>query len=418
MDRGAQNLEIGKGKPGDILRNLLLDVFQNASLWTRLVKDIQDLFHATLLDPYYTETIPFIRCEYLPGISTDKRKRGLPQLDIASGGSGFHQVLLLLSFFYARPAAVLLLDEPDAHLHVILQRQIYDRLRVVASQRQCQLLIATHSEVILDATTPTRVVSFLGQPHRLIRDFQRDQVREAMGRLTTLDLLLAEQGRAVLYCEGQSDFDILKSWADVLSHPARRFFERPFFHANEGRSPREARGHLFAVRAIHPTIRGLLLLDGDNRGLPDREISTDGLTIRRWTRYEIENYLLIPDAIKRTLGPTDNLFVAEEGRKAVEYLRQQLPPVFFDNPLHDNPVVNSVPASKQLLPQMFEAAGRPMEKSDFFLIASNMRPDEIHPEVIEVLDMIAALLPPENIDEDQTVDRDPDADLPSNVPND
>ena len=123
--------------------------------------------------------------------------------------------------------------------------------------------------------------------------------------------------------------------------------------------------------------------------------------------------VLIPDAIKRTLGPTDNLFVAEEGRKAIEYLRQQLPPVFFDNPLHDNPVVDSVPASKQLLPQMFEAAGRPMEKCDFFLIAGNMKPDEIHPEVIEVLDMIAALLPPDSVDDDPPLHHDHDAELPS-----
>jgi predicted ATP-dependent endonuclease of OLD family len=43
---------------------------------------------------------------------------------------------------------VLLLDEPDAHLHVILQRQVYDLLRKVAQARRCHLLISTHSEVI------------------------------------------------------------------------------------------------------------------------------------------------------------------------------------------------------------------------------------------------------------------------------
>ncbi len=396
MDRGAQNLEIGKGKPGDILRNLLLDVAQDPALWNSLVNDIRELFHITLLAPYYTEAIPFILCEYLAGIPGSKRKRGLPRLDIASAGSGFHQVLLLLTFFYARPASVLLLDEPDAHLHVILQRQIYDRLRIVASQRQCQLLIATHSEVILDATTPTRVLSFLGQPHRLIKDHQRDQVREAMGRLTTLDLLLAEQGRAVLYCEGQSDFDILRAWAEVSRHPAKQFFDSPFFHANEGRNPREARGHLFAVRAIHPDIKGLLLLDGDNRGLSDHEVSIAGLTVRRWTRYEIENYLLVPEAIRRLLSPTGDLFLAEQGRKALEFLRQQLPPVFFDNPLADSAAVVNVPASKQILPQMFQAAGRPLEKSEFFLIAQCMKPNEIHPEVVNVLDLISDLLPNTN----------------------
>jgi predicted ATPase len=401
MDRGAQNLEIGKGKPGDILRNLLLDVFQHADgdLWQKLVRDIQDLFRVTLLEPFYNEAVPFILCEYLAGIPKGKSKGGLAQFDIASGGSGFHQILLLLSFFYARPASVLLLDEPDAHLHVILQRQIYDRLRIVASQRQCQLLLATHSEVILDATAPTRVVSFLRRPHRLVAEYQRDQVREAMGRLTTLDLLLAEQGRAVLYCEGESDFDILKAWAEVLAHPAKRFFDEPFFHVNEGRNPRQAKGHLFALRAIRPGIRGLLLLDGDNRDLPEHEIRTDGLTIKRWQRYEIENYLLVPAAITRTIAPSDDMFAKAEAVKAIDFLKQQLPPVFFDNPLQDTAAVVSVAASKQILPQLFEAAGRRMEKSDFFLIASNMRPAEIHPEVVEILNSIVELLPSDSAED-------------------
>ena len=395
MDRGAQNLEIGKGKPGDILRNLLLEVSEQPASWDKLKKDIQELFNLTLLEPVYSEAVPFIVCEYEIGVRNATRKTRPVRLDIASGGSGFHQVLLLLSFFYARPASVVLLDEPDAHLHVILQRQIYERLRTVASKQQCQLLIATHSEVILDATDPTRVISFLGKPHPLLREDQRDQLREAMVRLTTLDLLLAEQGRAVLYCEGSSDFDILSAWADVLDHPAKRFFKDPFFHANEGRNPREAREHLFALRGIHRDIKGLLLLDGDNRNLPNHEVSADGLSIHRWTRYEIENYLLIPDAIRRTLGRGDDLFVADEQKRAIGYLRQELPDAFFKDPLVDMEAVVAISASKKLLPQMFRHANRNFNKNDYFLIAQNMKRHEIHPEVVSVLDQIAKLLPAE-----------------------
>ncbi len=403
MDRGAQLLEIGKGKPGDILRNLLLEVSQDPEQWKRLVHDIQDLFRVTLIKPEYDTSVPFILCEYLAGLpKTDKGKNGLTQYDIASGGSGFHQILLLLSFFYARPASVLLLDEPDAHLHVILQRQMYERLRSVASKRQCQLVIATHSEVLLEATPPTRVMSFLGKPHRLVRDDQRDQVREAMSRLTTLDLLLAEQGRAVLYCEGESDFNILRAWAEVANHPAKQFFAEPFFHPNGGRNPREAKGHLFALRAIHPKIHGLLLLDGDNRELPDQDLKATGLTIVRWTRYEIENYLLVPDAIRRLLSPEpDDIFTAGEADAAIEYLTNQLPAPFFADPLSDRvQAIVEVPASKKLLPEMFAAAKRPLEKSDFFLIAENMFAAEIHPEVIRVLDKIAGLLPAATDDTD------------------
>ncbi len=394
MDRGAQNLEIGRGKPGEIIRNLLLEVHQQAKDWQSLVSDIEELFRIRICEPVYDESLtPFILCEYLPGIPKGKGKNGLSALDIASGGSGLLQVLILLSYFYARPASVLLLDEPDAHLHVILQRQIYDRLRQVASKRECQLIVATHSEVILDGTSPSRVISFLGNPHKLVRDDQRDQVREAMKRLTTLDLLLAEQGRQILYCEGESDFKILKAWARVTNHAASKFFESSFFHSNEGRNPREAREHLFALRAIHPQLQGLLLLDGDNRNLPRHEIEGTGLTIHRWTRYEVENYLLVPNAIRRFLvrDPGD-LFSSAAADAAIVHLRSQLPPQTFDNPLTDNATVTTVRASKELLPQMFDAAGYTLEKEDYFLVAEAMRPDEIHPEVLAVLRSIADLV--------------------------
>jgi predicted ATPase len=396
MDRGAQNLEIGRGKPGDIIRNLLLEVYQQGKDWESLVADIEELFHIRICDPVYDESFtPFILCEYLPGIPKGKGKNGLSPLDIASGGSGLLQVLILLSYFYARPASVLLLDKPDAHLHVILQRQIYDRLRRVASKRECQLIVATHSEVILDGTSPSRVVSFLGNPHKLVRDDQRDQVREAMKRLTTLDLLLAEQRRQVLYCEGESDFKILKAWAHTTRHVALKFFEMPFFHSNEGRNPREAKTHLFALRAIHPNLQGLLLIDGDNRDLPTHEVESAGLSIHRWTRYEIENYLLVPPAIHRFLArqPAD-LFSTKTADDAIAYLRTQLPPQTFENPLTDNATVIAVRASKDLLPQMFAVAGIPMEKEDYFLLAEAMRPDEIHPEVLNVLDAIGNLVVP------------------------
>lgn len=67
---------------------------------------------------------------------------------------------MLMGFFYARPASILLLDEPDAHLHIVLQKQIYDLLQKISYQRACQLLIATHSEVIIDNTSPEKIICF------------------------------------------------------------------------------------------------------------------------------------------------------------------------------------------------------------------------------------------------------------------
>jgi hypothetical protein len=180
LQLGYQNRLVGQGKPGDVLRNLLLEIYrvdqkEKTGLWQTLTEEVFALFGYRLKEPQYSEaTDPFIRIEY----TQTKTKTAF---DVASAGSGFHQVLTLLGFFYARPASVLLLDEPDAHLHVILQRQVYDLLRTIARKRGCQLLVSTHSEIILEDTGAEQILSFYGPPHRLKVDTHRDQVREALG---------------------------------------------------------------------------------------------------------------------------------------------------------------------------------------------------------------------------------------------
>ncbi len=151
-----QDLLVGQGRPGEILRNLLWEIAEkDQESWQLLAKHIHDIFQIEMLAPSYSSSRPYIICEY--------QESGRPKpLDLSNAGSGTLQVLLLLAFLYARPATVILLDEPDSHQHVILQKQVYALVRRVAHKRDGQLIIATHSEVILDATEPTRVFGFFG----------------------------------------------------------------------------------------------------------------------------------------------------------------------------------------------------------------------------------------------------------------
>ena len=392
LQLGYQGRLVGQGKPGDILRNLLLEVYrtderEKTGQWEALTEDVYGLFGYRLRNPQYSEaTDPFIRIEYTHGDSKTK-------FDIASAGSGFHQVLTLLGFFYARPASVLLLDEPDAHLHVILQRQVYDLLRSVARRRRCQLLISTHSEIILEDTGPEQILSFYGRPHRLAIETDRDQVREALKRLSSLDILAAENGQHVLYVEDETDFKVLTEFARILGHPFSRFAASPFVSPIHGRDAHDAKAHFFGLKAIRPGVKGVLLLDGDNRNLPDRELAADNLTILRWRRYEIENYLLHPEALLRFVAGSERDLLAEASRKAgEEFLKENFPPAALKEPLKDSDYLVSTPASKSVLPGFLERADYRLSKKDYFQIAAQMKVGEIHPEAIEKLGLLASIL--------------------------
>src|ERR1017187_2878305 len=69
------------------------------------------------------------------------------RLDLSCSGRGLQQTLLLLAYLALHPGSVLLLDEPDAHLELLRQREIYLKLREYARQSGGQLIIASHSEV-------------------------------------------------------------------------------------------------------------------------------------------------------------------------------------------------------------------------------------------------------------------------------
>lgn len=373
-ERGLQDLLIGQGRPGEILRNLLWEISaEHPEYWAEFCNHVQDLFGIALERPSYSPAQPFIVCEYVAD-------SGRP-LDLSNAGSGTLQVLLLLAFQYARPASLILLDEPDAHQHIILQKQVYDLVRKIARRRGGQVVIATHSEVILDATEPDRVIGFMRDaPAVLTNATERDRLREALKRLTTTDLLLGREIGAVLYVEGESDERILGEWARTIDHPARAFFERPFVHWLGGRSLREARQHYFALRAAFPQIRAFCLLDGDNRDEPDEEVTAAGLLTLRWHRYEIENYLLQPEAIKRFVGGPGL------GRQVDEAFWKQVPQ--GTDLFSDHVSLGRIKASHEFLIPLLENV-RPTPKRDLYLLAAEMLPNEIHPEVVAKLGRIA-----------------------------
>ncbi len=68
-------------------------------------------------------------------------------LDMAS--TGMLQVIQIIAYacFYAPP--LILLDEPDAHLHADSQSRLYDALRSVAAETKTRILFASHSPQLI-----------------------------------------------------------------------------------------------------------------------------------------------------------------------------------------------------------------------------------------------------------------------------
>lgn len=388
---GRTNVLIGEGQTAQVLRNLCYQVAEEKpDDWKSVCDHIRALFGVELDKP-----------DYIPERGEITMSYHTPDdvvLDISSSGRGLQQTLLLLAYLYANPGAILLLDEPDAHLEILRQRQIYRLLTQVAQQRGSQIIAASHSEVVLnEAAGRDLVIAFVGRPHRI--DDRGSQVLKALAEIGFDQYYQAEQTGWVLYLEGSTDLAILQTFASRLHHTAARYLERPFVHYIVNQ-PAKAYEHFFGLREAKPDLVGIAIYDRLDREIQPRP----NLVETFWRRREIENYLCYPEALlayasksipEHPMGPIFNTAEVENRRRVMDECIQDLIPRVALRDRQD-PWWKDVKASEfldRLFRTFFERLGLPnlMNKSDYHVLADLVPDDMIDAEIVEKLDAIVAV---------------------------
>jgi len=286
LDQGAINVRMGEGRTAEVLRNLcyqLISGKEGKEQWQWVCGKIEGLFGVFLEEPRYVAARGEITMTY--------HERSRVALDLSSSGRGLQQTLLLIAHLALNPGSVLLLDEPDAHLEILRQREIYRVLVEFARQQDSQVIVASHSEVVLNEAVETdAVVAFLGKPHRI--DDRGSQLLKSLKGIGFDQYYQAEQTGWVLYLEGSTDLAILRAFAEKINHPAAQALARPFVHyvRNE---PSRARAHFHGLKEGKNDLVGAALFDHIESPLQDSQI----LREYSWRRREIENYLCMPDAL-------------------------------------------------------------------------------------------------------------------------
>ena len=382
---------IGEGQTAQVLRNLCWQLFsrENKSAWKQLVNHIERLFHICLLEPQYIKERSELSLGY-------KESSGV-ELDLSSSGRGCQQVLLLLSYMLANPGAVLLLDEPDAHLEILRQRDVYNLITEIAAEQGSQIIAASHSEVILqEAAERDVVIAFVGRPHR-IDTRSRAQVRKALESIHMADYYLAEQKGWMLYVEGSTDLAILRRLAQRLEHPAREVLSDsiPVYYLSNNK-PQEARDHFQGLREAKSNLAGIALFDR-----LDKELHTGSqLTECMWSRREIENYITTPASLRAYVqqGLRGNDLIDEAERKTrlatLELCVEELTNALRVTQKPD-PWGGEIKVTDDFLDPLFanyyQRLGIPQQtfKRDYHGLADAIPLDEIPAEVIEILARIA-----------------------------
>jgi hypothetical protein len=392
LDQGAINVKVGEGKTAEVLRNLCY-IIQNkdGGLWDRLVSHIKALFGSELDIPRYVPERGELEMTY--------RERGI-RLDLSSSGRGLQQTLLLLTYMYANPSSVLLLDEPDAHLEILRQRQIYQLLTDIARENHNQIIAASHSEILLnEAADRDVVVAFVGKPHRI--NDRGSQVLKSLREIGFEHYYQAEQTGWVLYLEGSTDLAILRVFAKLLEHTeASGVLERPFVHY-VGNQPNEVRKHFHGLREAVPALKGIAIFDRLDNPLPT-DLGAEGFT---WRKREIEKYFCTSEALEafaaqevspESAGPLfcvaerDHRLIAM--RESIQEIETALRTLGKGSPWDPNAKVSD-DFLTPLFENYFKKLNLPnlMDKRNFYELAHFMPRTKLDPEIKEKLDDIVCV---------------------------
>ncbi len=258
-------------------------------------------------------------------------------LDIVSAGSGLQQLVQILTYIYLTSPQILLIDEPDAHLHSQLQGRLGALLRQIASDLDAQVFICTHSLDLIDTAGPEEVIvveakrktirplaanadivsamasagivdnsslsRIIASRRMVVLEDKNTALFKVIDRLTGAGLFTFASGAFVKSALGQSNFPQYKELADILTGFTDRPVELTFIH--------------------------------DRDGLPDfladlflSSMAEKDMDVHLLGRHELESYLIDPELVSDALrnkitSENAKKMIIDSGKKLLQEARQR-----------------------------------------------------------------------------------------------
>jgi len=138
--------------------------------------------------------------------------------DLSEVSSGSKQVLILITKIVTAKDNVdlLLLEEPELHLHPGAEAKIHNEIQKIADNNDLQVIISTHSDVFVNQSDTSSVIRVEREGgYTNLRSVSKDEIVEELSDLGYSKSGLL-QSDAVVFVEGISDKLIIPEWADTL----------------------------------------------------------------------------------------------------------------------------------------------------------------------------------------------------------
>jgi energy-coupling factor transporter ATP-binding protein EcfA2 len=204
LSPGVVRRVVARGDANLTLRNVLRMLRSDRASWDLFVQDMQSLFGGISIELNFNESTD-------ENIQAFFQLPGGPRLPIDAAGTSILQASQILAYVALFKPQVLILDEPDSHLHPDNQRALCDLIYNLTSSRGFQAMISSHSRHVLDTMKTRSQVAWLSKGVLVDEpDLNATSVLLDLGALDSVDYFADGETRCVVATE-DSDKDPLRA---------------------------------------------------------------------------------------------------------------------------------------------------------------------------------------------------------------
>jgi energy-coupling factor transporter ATP-binding protein EcfA2 len=192
--------------------------------WSRFLDDMHTLFPGLNIDLKFNPDRDEVINVYF-------FQKGGPQLPIDAAGTSILQASQILAYVTLFKPQVLILDEPDSHLHPNNQRALCDLITQLAASRGFRALISTHSRHVLDSLRDRAKVIWVNSGKKVDFDgLTTPAMLLELGALDSVDYFADGQLRCLIATEDSKKESIqaLQALLEANGFPLKQIEIRPY----------------------------------------------------------------------------------------------------------------------------------------------------------------------------------------------